>query len=133
MPVRWSEDEFALFMRHMGVNRPQIQPVSEKAFMSAVVRLAKQHGWLCYHTWSSKKSPEGFPDLILAPGPDWQQRHPGQTPVLYAIELKTDTGQLTPAQAAWLEALGQCTGVVSEVWRPADLDAIVQRLRGATL
>jgi hypothetical protein len=99
--------------------------LSEAAFMAAVARLARQHGYMAYHTWSSKKSPEGFPDLILC------HKDPGH--VCYAIECKRDGGHVTPAQAAWLEALGQCTGVVSEVWRPADLDAIVQRLRGATL
>jgi hypothetical protein len=117
--IRWSEDEFALYMQHMGIHRVQVQPVSEKAFQAAVIRLAKQHGWMAYHTWSSKRSPEGFPDLVLA-----KAGYP-----LYMVELKTDTGQVTPAQQAWLDALGGCTGVVAEVWRPADLDAIVTRLR----
>lgn len=122
MSVRWSEDEFALYMQHRGVNRAQAPPVSEKAFMDAVVRLAKQHGWMAYHTWSSKRSPEGFPDLVLAKA--------GQP--LYTVELKINTGQVTLAQQAWLAALAGCTGVAAEVWRPAQLEEIAARLRGAS-
>jgi hypothetical protein len=88
--------------------------------MQAVVRLAREQKYLVYHTWSSKRSPEGFPDLICARA---------GSPLL-AIETKTDTGQVTPAQAAWLEALAGCTGVVAEVWKPSALDAILARLRG---
>jgi hypothetical protein len=88
--------------------------------MQAVVRLAREQKYLVYHTQNSKRSPEGFPDLICARA---------GSPLL-AIETKTDTGQVTPAQAAWLEALAGCTGVVAECWRPAQLQDIVERLRG---
>ena len=88
--MRWSEEQYQAYLR-----RGQPAPVSEKAFMTAVVRLARQQQYLVYHTWSSKRSPGGFPDLICARA---------GSPLL-AIETKTDTGQVTPAQAAWLEAL----------------------------
>jgi hypothetical protein len=113
--MRWSEDDYARYLR-----RGQPAPVSEAAFMQAVVKLARQQQYLVYHTYTSKRSPEGFPDLICARA---------GSPLL-AIETKTDTGQPTAAQAAWLEALGGCTGVVAEVWRPAQLQEIVGRLRG---
>jgi hypothetical protein len=112
--LRLTEAEYAAYLR-----RGQPAPVSEAAFQAAVVRLAKQYGWLAYFTWSSKRSPEGYPDLTLAKA--------GQP--LYLCELKREDGQVTPAQAAWLEALGQCTGVVAEIWRPAQLEEIVARLR----
>ena len=112
--MRWSEDQYRAY-----VTRGQPAPVSEKAFMQAVVQLARQQQYLVYHTWSSKRSPEGFPDLICARA---------GSPLL-AIETKTDVGQVTAAQASWLAALGQCTGVAAEVWRPADLQTIVERLR----
>jgi hypothetical protein len=127
--LRLTEAEYAAYLRRgtgpaaqAGVIPPLLdssKQLSEAAFMAAVVRLAKQHGWMVYHTWSSKKSPEGFPDLVCARA---------GSPLL-AIETKTDTGQVTKAQQAWLEALGQCTGVVSEVWRPAMLREVVERLR----
>ena len=114
MSLRWSEGQYAAYVR-----RGQPAPVSEAAFMAAVVKIARQHTWLVYHTHNSKRSPEGFPDLICARA---------GSPLL-AIETKTDTGQVTPAQAAWLAALGQCTGVVAEVWRPQDMEEICRTLR----
>jgi hypothetical protein len=121
MSLRFTEAEYAAYLR-----RGQPAPVSEEAFLVAIQRLARQHGWLFYHTYRSTKSVEGFPDVVLAPGPTLVGKgHP-----LYICELKREDGQVTPAQAAWLEALGGCTGVVSEVWRPAMLQEIVAKLRG---
>jgi hypothetical protein len=125
--MRWSEDQYrahlarqADFQRYREGQMLQEPPVSEKVFQDAVVRLAKQHGWMAYHTWSSKRSPEGFPDLVLAKA--------GQP--LYVCELKREDGQVTLAQQAWLAALGACTGVVAEIWRPKDLEEICRQLRG---
>ena len=115
MSLHWTEEQLASYLR-----RGQPAPVSEAAFMQAVIRLARQHGWMAYHTWSSKRSPEGFPDLVLAKA--------GQP--LYVCECKRDDGHLTLAQAAWLEALQGATGVVSEVWRPQDMDRVIAQLRG---
>ena len=39
--MRWSEEEFALFMQHLGVNRAQTQPVSEKVWQATVLRLPR--------------------------------------------------------------------------------------------
>ena len=114
MSVRWTEQDLDAYLR-----RGQPAPLSEKAFMAAVVRLARQQQYMVYHTWSSKRSPEGFPDLICA--------RTG-TPLL-AIECKTDMGQVTSPQHAWLAILAGCTGVVAEVWRPADMAHIVEVLR----
>lgn len=96
--------------------QPVRPEVSERAFLAAVVRLARQQGYLVYHTWNAKRSPEGFPDLVCV--------HPTrrELPVL-AWELKSATGQVTPAQQAWLAALdGRQT--VSAVWRPEDMEEI---------
>lgn len=112
--MRWSEEEYQQFLR-----RGAPSPITEKAFLAAIIRLARQNNYLYYHTHNSKRSPEGFPDLVLAKA---------GAPLL-CIELKTDTGQVTPAQAAWWEVLRSTTGVVAEVWRPRDLDDIVERLR----
>jgi hypothetical protein len=114
MVLRLTEDEYAAYLR-----KGQPAPISEAAFMQAVVKLARQQQYLVYHTYTSKRSPEGFPDLICARA---------GSPLL-AIETKTDTGQPTAAQEAWLTALGSCTGVVAEVWRPSMLQEIVERLR----
>ena len=123
MSLRWTEEEYTRYTGQV-LPRPETPPapVSEKVFQDAVQRVAREAGWVFqYHTYRSTKSPSGFPDMILC------HREPGH--VCYAVELKTDTGQVTPAQTAWLTALGGCTGVVAEVWRPAMLQEVVERLR----
>jgi hypothetical protein len=49
---------------------------------------------------------------------------------MYAVELKTDVGQLTQAQEAWLAALAGSTGVVAATWRPSMGEDICRTLRG---
>jgi hypothetical protein len=61
-----------------------------------------------YHTHDSRRSPSGFPDLVIV----------GDR-VLYR-ELKTAKGKVSDAQAAWLHAL-VLAGQDACVWRPADL------------
>lgn len=115
--MRWTEQDVEQYLR-----RGQPAPVSEKAWQETVVRLLHQHGYAyCYHTWNSRRSPSGFPDLIAV-------HHLAGRPLL-AIELKREDGQVTAAQAAWLDALAGCSGVVAEVWRPAALQEIAARLR----
>lgn len=117
MALRLTEQEYAALVRRAQPGPPVL---AEAVFQAAVVQLAKDCGWLVYFTKDSRKSPSGYPDLTCAKA--------GQPLVI--AELKTDTGQVTPAQAAWLEALAGCTGVVAEVWRPRDMEEIMQRLRG---
>lgn len=113
--MRWSEDQYRAYL-----TRGQPPAISEKAFQSAVVRLAREHGWLCYHTHDSRKSLPGFPDLVCA--------HPaGQRPILYT-ELKVPGGQLTLQQHAWLEALARAEGKEVHVWTPEDMPTIVWAL-----
>lgn len=114
MSLHWSEDEYAAFQRQHG---PAPAPVvSERTFMQAIIRLAKQQGYMIFHVYDSRRSPEGFMDLVLV--------HPTarERPALF-WELKTATGQVTPAQAAWVDALDGRT-TVSRVVRPADLEEI---------
>ena len=115
--MRWTEDQYQAWLhRELGD-----VGISEKALQSAVARLARQYNYLYYHTFDSRRSPSGFVDCVLA--------KPGH-PVL-CLELKTATGHVTLPQQAWLGALAQCTGVVAQVVRPADLDDLVVLLRGA--
>ena len=39
--------------------------MTEKQFMAQVVELAKLKGWLVYHTYDSRRSEPGFPDLCM--------------------------------------------------------------------
>lgn len=110
---------------------------SEKVWQQIVIELAQIYGWrLIYHTLVSRGSQAGFPDLVMV--------RDGR---LLFVELKTDTGHLSDAQADWLQALerieagvnelrdlaGDAAGVVSSVevyvWRPADMTVVSEILR----
>lgn len=93
-------------------------PTLEKPWQDDVLKLAAYGGWeLRYHTFDSRRSTAGFPDLVLVRVPE----------ILY-VELKTDKGRLTKEQRAWLDALGAC-GQECYVWRPRDLEEVVERLK----
>jgi len=82
--------------------RREVLALTEKELQSLVHALAAARGWThVYHTYSSRRSEPGFPDLVLV--------HPGQGRVVFA-ELKTMRGKLTPAQESWIAALETAQG-----------------------
>ena len=91
--------------------------MTEKALQQAVVEAAGYYKWLVYHTYDSRRSAPGFPDLCLVKG----ER-------LYFIEVKTEKGKLSEHQLVWLEALRVVPGVEVLVLRPAGLDQILELL-----
>lgn len=99
--------------------RALTEPSTEKAFQSQIERYAKLTGWLIYHTFDSRRSTSGFPDLTLC--------KTGRR-TLFA-ELKSETGKLTDAQIEWLTALA-ATGETACLWRPRHLDDIAAYLCG---
>ena len=74
-----------------------------------VRRLCDDLDLLRYHTHDSRRSPRGFPDLVVC----------GLGGVLFR-ELKTQRGTVKPEQQAWLDTLA-AAGADAGVWRPADL------------
>jgi hypothetical protein len=94
--------------------------LSEAAFMRQVIQLAVLYGWLPYHTFDSRRSQPGFPDVVLV--------HRKRGLCLYR-ELKSDTGRLSPAQQDWLAAL-TAAGQDAAVWRPSQWPAIQALLTG---
>lgn len=90
--------------------------MTEKQFLQTVRDLARWARWRVYHTFNSRRSEPGFPDLVLLRGKE-----------MIAAELKTDTGRVTLAQREWLNAL-QTAGVETAIWRPADFEMIRERL-----
>lgn len=72
---------------------------AEEALQQHVLDCARLLGWLAYHTHDSRRSAEGFPDLVLV-----------RPPRLAFAELKawpegTAKGEPTAAQRVWLDAL----------------------------
>lgn len=90
--------------------------LTEAAFMQAIINYARHADWLVYHTYTSKRSEPGFPDLVML--------SEGQCVV---AEVKTEEGKVTQAQALWLAGF-KAAGIEAHVWRPSDWDAIKARL-----
>ena len=89
--------------------------MTEKAFQSDVMRVAKMLGWLPYHTFDSRRSASGFPDLVLV-----RER------VLFR-ELKVGKNKLSQAQELWRDSIMDAGGDWAE-WRETDMDDIVADL-----
>jgi hypothetical protein len=90
--------------------------LTEREWQSSVEQLAKLYGWLCYHTHDSRRSTQGFPDLVLV-----RER------VIFA-ELKTRSGKLTAAQREWGLRL-IAADADYRIWRPADISLVIECLK----
>lgn len=89
---------------------------TESQLQAAVVQLARLRGWLVYHTYDSRRSHAGFPDLVLV-----RER------VVFA-ELKAEKGVLSPQQSTWLRRLDDA-GAEWFLWRPEQwLNGEVERV-----
>ena len=96
--------------------------MGEKQFQKYVLELARLTGWKYYHTHNSRRSPHGFPDLVLV--------RPGHQ-VIFA-ELKSETGKTSEEQDKWLELL-RSAGARVYLWRPEDLEKIPELLNAARI
>ena len=83
--------------------------MKEREFQSQVVSLAKRLGYSVYHTYDSRRSEPGFPDLVCV-----------RDRVIF-VELKTEKGRLSAAQRTWIERLANADAEIY-VWRPGGLD-----------
>lgn len=90
--------------------------MTEANFQYLIISYARSHGWRVYHTYDSRRSEPGFPDLVLV-----------RREVLYR-ELKSEKGRLTAAQKAWGESLTKA-GANYAVWRPSMLQEIYKKLK----
>ena len=81
--------------------------MTEKEFQAQIVELVGILGGMVYHTYDSRRSAPGFPDLTIVTG---DRR-------LIFAELKNDRGRLTEYQKTWLEALPDHQAFL---WRPDD-------------
>ena len=82
--------------------------VTERSLQAAVTDLLDLLGIAWYHTYDSRRSNKGWPDLAIC-GRKFMLR-----------ELKNANGELTHDQVRWGQRL-QAAGVDWAVWRPADL------------
>lgn len=80
--------------------------MSEKALQGAVEQCARLLGYRVYHTYDSRRSEPGYPDLCMV--------RSGR--LIYA-ELKAARGRVRPEQHAWLADLA-AAGAETFLWRP---------------
>lgn len=89
--------------------------MTEKEFQSWVLGIATPCGWKHYHTHDSRRSPGGFPDLVLV-----------RETVLF-WELKKQDGKVAPDQVEWGKRL-VAAGQEFAILRPSDERFIRERL-----
>ena len=87
------------------------EPLREKQVQSAILDVARLLGWRVYHTFDSRKSEAGFPDLVLV-----------RDRVIYA-EIKCAGQKPRPSQVEWLNALSRA-GAEVYLWTEADYDEV---------
>ena len=78
-------------------------------FQASVIKFCQLFGIAYYHTYDSRRSAKGWPDLVIVGKRGFITR-----------ELKTATGRLTADQQRWGLML-RAVGVSWDVWRPEDL------------
>ena len=91
--------------------------MSERQLQEAIIEAAELHRWMVYHTYDSRRSKAGFPDLMMV-----------RDGVLLALEMKTESGRLTPEQTEWIDALQSVPGVKAALVRPRDLDRLITKV-----
>jgi len=84
--------------------------ITEKQFEAQVKEVAKLFRWKYYHPFLSKWSESGYPDITLVRGNR-----------LIIVELKSEKGKLTKAQAQWLWALRKTPAEIY-IWRPRHME-----------
>lgn len=94
----------------------------ERDLQEAVRQLCQYLHLRYYHTHTSRFSPKGWPDCVIA--------HPSKPGALIFRELKREKQRPTPDQQAWLDIL-TAAGLDAGVWRPVDLlnGTILRELR----
>lgn len=121
--TRWTEEQFAVFAaRSRRAGKVSWQAAAtlatpEKAWQAQVEYLLALFRWSYYHTRDSRRSAEGFPDLVAC-----------RPPRLIFAELKRDGKEPTEEQWTWLDAFSQC-GAECYVWHSSDMDEVRRLLR----
>lgn len=94
--------------------------VDEAALQSTIVEAARLRGFLVYHTFDSRRSAGGFPDLVIAGAG-------ARRGTVFAWELKGTGGSPSAEQLAWLEALRDVV-TDARIVTPAELDDALRAL-----
>lgn len=91
--------------------------LSEKELQSTVIEIMRWQAWRVYHTYDSRRSEPGFPDVVAVKGPR-----------LLFVEFKTEKGKVTIDQKDWLDQLVNAHDDVYLV-RPSTMDAFLEDVK----
>jgi hypothetical protein len=83
--------------------------MTEKGLQASIIEMCRLFGLAWYHTFDSRRSARGWPDLAICGKRGFITR-----------ELKADRRTTTPEQEYW-GAMLRRVGISWDVWRPADL------------
>jgi hypothetical protein len=93
------------------------ETMTETQFQEKVLELAELRKWKAYHTFDSRKSEAGFPDLTLV-----------RRGRLIFAELKSAKGKVREAQEEWVAQLSRVDGIEVHIWRPEHWSVIKEVL-----
>ena len=107
--------------------------VTEVMFQQQVIDYAQSVGWRCAHfrpaRMKGKDGEEVWRTPVQADGKGWPDLVMVRAGRQVVMELKSDKGELSPDQQAWLEAFGQCRDVEVYLCKPGDIAEIEEVLR----
>lgn len=105
---------------HVPFTRQMALDMSETTLQNHILGEARDLGWtLRYHTYDSRRSGKGFPDLVLV--------HERQGRLIFT-ELKRERGRQSPEQEDWQRVL-LAIGQEFYLWRPTQwLDRTITRI-----
>jgi len=96
--------------------------MKEKYLQEQVRWLARLCGYdFIYHTWDSRNSPAGFPDIIIL-----------KDGRMIVAEIKREGEQPSPEQYFWLLEFSKIRQAEVYLWCPSDWDEIESVIRRGT-
>jgi hypothetical protein len=111
--IGWGSNAGRARARSADYGADQLDAELEKAWQATVLEIAETCGWQRrYHTYDSRRSTPGFPDLCLC-----------RPPRLLFAEVKREDGRVSRDQWGWYDDLKRC-GVEVYIWRPSDRDEV---------
>lgn len=99
---------------------PLLETLTEAQFQRNITDLCDLLGLKWHHETDSRRSPKGFPDLVIAGHED--------RGVVFA-ELKRKGGRVSREQAEWVDRLKKA-GATVYIWWPADWPEVESVLLG---
>lgn len=107
--------------------------MSEGEFLGAVIQYARERGWRVAHFRPARTASgwrtavqadgKGFPDLVLARPP-----RDGERGRVVFVELKSETGRMSPEQQTWCHAL-LCGGAEYYSYKPKNWFELMRDLK----